>query len=57
MFAGFSNAPITAIILLLELTNNYSILLPIIFTASASSITVNLINHKNIYSIPEEKND
>lgn len=54
MLAGFSNAPITATIMLLELTNNYSILLPVLLVATVSSATANLISEKNIYSIIDE---
>lgn len=50
MFSGFSNAPITATIMLLELTKNYSVILPVLLAATVSSATANLIYEKNVYS-------
>lgn len=51
MFAAFANAPITATIILLELTDNYTIILPILLACAVSSVTTQLIFPKTIYNM------
>lgn len=51
MFAGFANAPITGTIILLELTDNYTIILPILLTCVVSSVTTQLIFQRTIYDV------
>ncbi len=57
MFAGFSNAPITATIMLLELTNNYSIIFPLLLVSTVSSAAANFIYEENIYSMSLQKDN
>lgn len=51
MCAAFANAPITATIILLELTDNYTIILPILLACAVSSVTTQLIFPKTIYNM------
>lgn len=51
MFAGFANAPITGTIILLELTDNYTIILPILLACVVSSVTTQLIFQRTIYDV------
>lgn len=50
MFAGFANAPLTATIMVLEITDNYLLILPILLSTTVGSITSELIYEGTIYS-------
>jgi CIC family chloride channel protein len=50
MFAAFADAPITATLMLLELTDTYAIILPILLTCGIGSAITKLIYKKNIYN-------
>lgn len=52
MFAAFADAPITATLILLELTDNYSIILPILLTCAVGSAVTKLIYKETIYTRP-----
>ncbi|WP_131821267.1 chloride channel protein [Paramaledivibacter caminithermalis] len=54
MFSAFANAPITATIILLELTDNYTIILPILLSCAVSSVTTQLIAQRTIYNVTIE---
>jgi len=51
MIAAFANAPLTATIILLELTDNYTIILPILLSSAVSSVTTQLVLQKTIYNM------
>lgn len=51
MIAGVTHAPITAIILLFELTNDYKIILPIMITSVVAALTATLLQKESIYTI------
>ncbi|RKD20909.1 chloride channel protein, CIC family [Caminicella sporogenes DSM 14501] len=55
MFAAFADAPITATIMILELTNTYSIILPILLSCAVGSATIQLIYPKTIYTVSIKK--
>lgn len=50
MFAAFADAPITATIMILELTDTYSIILPILLACAVASATTQFIYNKTIYT-------
>ncbi len=52
VFAGVSHAPITAIIIIFEMTGDYKIILPLMTACSISTVFSKLIlKNKNIYTI------
>ncbi|WP_432405032.1 chloride channel protein [Wukongibacter sp. M2B1] len=51
MIAAFANAPLTGSIILFELTDNYTIILPILLSCAVSSVTTQLIFQKTIYNM------
>lgn len=57
MVAAFANAPLTGSIILFELTDNYTIILPILLACAVSSVTTQLILQKTIYNMSFETAD
>jgi len=51
MIAAFANAPLTGSIILFELTDNYTIILPILLSCAVGSVTTQLIFQKTIYNM------
>jgi len=51
MFSGFANAPLTATVMILEITDNYELILPILLATTVSSITAELFYKETIYSV------
>lgn len=51
MFAGTAHAPITAVIILFEMTNDYQIILPLMFATAVSTIVSNILSKESIYTV------
>ncbi|MCD6309813.1 MAG: chloride channel protein [Candidatus Eremiobacteraeota bacterium] len=51
VFAGMAHAPVTAIIMLYEMTGNYYIILPLMTAVVISVLISHLISEENIYTI------
>jgi CIC family chloride channel protein len=51
MVAGATHAPITAIIILFELTNDYKIILPIMTASVVATLTATLLQKESIYTL------
>jgi CIC family chloride channel protein len=51
VLAGAVNAPLTAIILLFEMTNDYLIILPLMFAVVVSGLITQRLVHGSVYSI------
>jgi CIC family chloride channel protein len=51
LFAATVRAPLTGITLSIELTNNYSLILPLILTVGTATVTAELLGGKPIYSL------
>jgi CIC family chloride channel protein len=51
VFAGAARAPITSIIILFEMTQDYHIILPLMTAAVISTVVAQLINRETIYTI------
>ena len=51
MVAATTHAPLTAILLLFEMTNNYDIILPLMLTAIVSTITAKKLYPASIYTV------
>jgi len=51
VFAGSARAPITAVIILFEMTNDYSIILPLMTAVVISTAVAQLIMSENIYTL------
>jgi CIC family chloride channel protein len=49
--AGATHAPITAILIIFELTNDYKIILPLMISCIISSLLANKINKESIYTL------
>ncbi len=50
-FAGSARAPITAVIVLFELTGEYSIILPMMLAIVLATLTSRLLSHDTIYTL------
>lgn len=50
LFAATVRAPITGILLVIEMTNNYHLILPLIITTLGATITAQLLNGQPIYT-------
>ncbi|MDY6893264.1 MAG: chloride channel protein, partial [Chloroflexota bacterium] len=50
VFAGAARAPITAIIIIFEMTRNYTIILPIMLAVVISTLVARGLNHETIYT-------
>ncbi|MEU0436020.1 chloride channel protein [Streptomyces sp. NPDC006290] len=51
VFAGASRAPITAVVILFELTGEYSIILPLMLAVVLATVTSRLMSHDTIYTL------
>ncbi len=51
VFAGASRAPITAIVILFELTGQYSIILPLMLAIVLATLTSRLLSHDTVYTL------
>ncbi|ASN22931.1 chloride channel protein [Streptomyces pluripotens] len=51
VFAGASRAPITAVVILFELTGEYSIILPLMLAIVLGTATSRLLTHDTIYTL------
>lgn len=51
LFAATVRAPLTGIALSIELTNNYTLILPLILTVATATVTAELLGGKPIYSV------
>jgi CIC family chloride channel protein len=51
VFAGASQAPISAILIMFEMTGNYKILLPLMITCIISTMVVRRITRESIYTL------
>ena len=51
VFAGAARAPITAVVILFELTGEYSIILPLMLAIVLATVTSHLLTHDTIYTL------
>jgi CIC family chloride channel protein len=51
VFAGAAHAPITAVLIVFELTGDYAIILPLMFAVSLATGVSHLISQDNIYTL------
>jgi CIC family chloride channel protein len=51
VFAGAARAPITAVIIIFELTGDYRIILPLMFAIALAAGISNLLSHDTIYTL------
>jgi CIC family chloride channel protein len=51
VFSGSAHAPITAILILFEMTGDYHIILPLMLTTVISTFVSQLISHESIYTL------
>ncbi|MGA5128217.1 chloride channel protein [Streptomyces olivoreticuli] len=51
VFAGASRAPITAVVILFELTGEYTIILPLMLAIVAATLTSRLLSHDTVYTL------
>ncbi|MGB9641458.1 MAG: CBS domain-containing protein, partial [Anaerolineales bacterium] len=52
LLAGAVHAPLTAILLLFEMTNDYRIILPLMLTVMVSFIVSQQLQHESVYMLP-----
>jgi len=50
-FAGAAHAPVTAILILFEMTNDYQIILPLMLATVISTLISRVISHESIYTL------
>jgi len=50
LFAATVRAPLTGIVLSIEMTNNYSLILPMILTVASATVTAELLGSKPVYT-------
>lgn len=50
LFAGISRAPLTAILIIFELTHDYNLVMPVMLAAVASNLTSTAINSESIFT-------
>ncbi len=51
VFSGAARAPITAIIIVFEMTRNYAVILPVMIAVAVSTFVADRLNHESIYTI------
>ncbi|MFW9954324.1 MAG: chloride channel protein [Candidatus Thorarchaeota archaeon] len=51
LFAGTGRAPITCIVIVMEMTNDYSLILPLMLATSASFLVSSLLEEESIYTM------
>ncbi|NHJ12318.1 MAG: chloride channel protein [Candidatus Thorarchaeota archaeon] len=55
LFAGSGRAPITCIVIIMEMTNDYSFILPLMIAVSASFLVSSLIEKESLYTLKLER--
>jgi CIC family chloride channel protein len=50
-FSGTAHAPVTAILILFEMTNDYQIIIPLMFTTVMATLVSRLISRESIYTL------
>lgn len=50
-FAGAAHAPVTAILILFEMTRDYAIILPLMLATVLSTVVARLLSHDSIYTL------
>lgn len=55
MVAGTMHAPLTAIIMIFEISDTYQVILPIMFAAVSAAIVARLLLKQSIYTLPLER--
>ncbi|VEB72117.1 H(+)/Cl(-) exchange transporter ClcA [Providencia rustigianii] len=55
LFAATVRAPLTGIVLVLEMTDNYQLILPMIITCIGATIVAQLLGGRPLYSVLLEK--
>jgi CIC family chloride channel protein len=51
VFSGAAHAPVTAILILFEMTGNYLIILPLMLATVISTVVSRTINHESVYTL------
>jgi CIC family chloride channel protein len=51
MFSGAAHAPVTAILILFEMTGDYLIILPLMLATVVSTVVSHIISHESIYTL------
>ena len=55
LFAATVRAPLTGIVLVLEMTNNYQLILPMIITCIGATMVAQFLGGRPLYSVLLEK--
>ncbi|TFG06719.1 chloride channel protein, partial [Candidatus Thorarchaeota archaeon] len=55
LFAGSGRAPITCIVIIMEMTSDYSLILPLMIAVSASFLVSSLIEKESLYTLKLER--
>lgn len=55
MVAGTMHAPLTAIIMIFEISDTYQVILPIMFAAVSAAVVAKLFMRQSIYTLPLER--
>ena len=55
MVAGTMHAPLTAILMIFEISDTYQVILPIMFAAVSSSVVARLFMKQSIYTLPLQR--
>ncbi len=55
MVAGTMHAPLTAILMIFEISDTYQVILPIMFAAVSSAVVARLFMKQSIYTLPLER--
>ena len=55
LVAGTMHAPLTAMVVIFEISNTYQVILPIMFAAVSSSVVARLIMKQSVYTMPLER--
>lgn len=55
LVAGTMHAPLTAMVVIFEVSNTYQVILPIMFAAVSSSVVARLMMKQSVYTMPLER--
>ena len=55
LVAGTMHAPLTAMVVIFEISNTYQVILPIMFAAVSSSVVARLMMKQSVYTMPLER--
>jgi CIC family chloride channel protein len=55
LVAGTMHAPLTAMVVIFEISNTYQVILPIMFAAVSSSVVARLLMKQSVYTMPLER--